>query len=269
MNLRKRALLSRLMAPADDGTGGGGGGTPPQITPEVQALIDAAVAQQVAGLKAKNSELLASNKDIKTKFDALNGQLEGLDMDAVKGLLQKVGQDEETKLIAEGKIDDVFARRTERLQAEHAKQIKAANDRADAAERSSAAVRERALADAVRSAATKAGALPEAADDFVYRSRGQFAFNDVGEVIAVDRDGQAILGKDGKTALSPSEWAESLKETAPHLWPRAAGAGAPGNTGGKATKPFNEMTEAEHVALYRKNPDEFARLQAAATAKKE
>lgn len=41
----------------DDGSQGGGGGTP-EITPEIQAIID----QQVSGLKAKNSELLGKHR---------------------------------------------------------------------------------------------------------------------------------------------------------------------------------------------------------------
>ena len=232
-----------------------------EITPELQSVIDEAVAREVAGLKAKNAELLADKKDLKAKYDQLSGQLDGLDIGAVKTMLEKAGESEEAKLIAEGKIEEVVNKRTERLRAEHARQLQAEKERADAAERSSAALKERALADAVRSAASKAGALTEATDDFVFRSRGMFAFDESGEVVAVDRDGQPIIGKDGKTPVSPLEWAESLKEAAPHLWPRAAGAGAPGNNGGKATKSFNEMTEAERVALHRSNPDKYRQLR--------
>ncbi len=39
---------------------------------------------------------------------------------------------------------------------------------------------------------------------------------------------EVVLGKDGKTPLTPIEWAESLRETAPHLWPKAQGSNAPG-----------------------------------------
>ncbi|MNH16763.1 hypothetical protein D3C79_764120 [compost metagenome] len=52
----------------------------------------------------------------------------------MKGLLAKAGQDEETKLIAEGKLDEVISRRTERLRTDLDKQVKAANERADKAE---------------------------------------------------------------------------------------------------------------------------------------
>ncbi|PGP57105.1 hypothetical protein CN998_32605, partial [Bacillus cereus] len=86
--------------------------------------------------------------------------------------------------------------------------------------------RDKVLGDSIRSAAIKAGALPEAADDLILRAKGQFTLNEEGEAIAVDKEGQAILGKDGKTPLTPLEWAESLRESAPHLWPRASGTNA-------------------------------------------
>ena len=74
-----------------------------------------ALDHAVSGLKTKNSELLGTIKSTKTELDKMKGQFDGLDIEAVKGLLTKVGQDEETKLIAEGKLDEVIARRTERL----------------------------------------------------------------------------------------------------------------------------------------------------------
>ncbi|MFA5662389.1 hypothetical protein, partial [Castellaniella sp.] len=206
--------------------------------------IDAAVA----GLKSKNSELLGSLKTTKADLDALKGQFDGLDIEAVKGLLKKASEDEETRLIAEGKIEDVLAKRTERLRADLAKQLKAQKDRADKAEDFASRFRDRVLSDSIREAATKAGALPEAADDIILRARGTFKLNDAGEPVAMNGD-EVVLGKDGKTPLSPLEWAESLKETAPHLWPRAVGAGQTGDKGGEAAKKRSEMSAADMAAF--------------------
>lgn len=225
---------------------------------KVQEYLD----KEVNGLKSKNQELLGSNRTIKTELEKLKGQFEGLDLDAVKGLLAKVGQDEETKLIAEGKLDEVINRRTERLRTDSDKQIKAANERADKAEAFAAKYSDKVLADSIRAAAIKAGALPEAAEDIILRARGTFKLSDDGEAIATDRDGEVVYGKDGKTPLSPLEWAESLRETAIHLWPRAQGAGQIGDNGGKATKKWGEYTEQERAALARDNPEAFKKLQA-------
>lgn len=254
-----------LMNPAGEGEDGGGSDA---ITPEVQALIDAQVAQQVAGLRAKNGELIAANKEIKAKFQGLSEQLEGFDIEAVKGLLSKASTDEDTRLLAEGKAEELVTRRTERLRAEYEKKLQAEAERANAAEKLSATLREQTVAAAIRDAANKAGALPEASDDFVFRSRGMFSFNEDGEVVALDKDGQVIFGKDGATPMRPSEWADSLRDSAPHLFPRATGAGAMGNPGGKATKSFHDMTEAEHRELYLSNPDKFKQMAAAANTPK-
>src|SRR5690606_31926301 len=92
------------------------------------------VDKEVTGLKSKNSELLGLNKTIKTEFEQFKGQFEGLDEEAVKSLLQQARQDEETKLIAEGKIDEVVSRRTERLRGDYDKQHQAERERAEKAE---------------------------------------------------------------------------------------------------------------------------------------
>src|SRR5690606_22971437 len=69
-----------------------------------------AINTAVSGLKAKNQELLGTIKTTKSELDQLKGQFDGLDMEAVKGLVQRASQDEETRLLAEGKIDEVFNR---------------------------------------------------------------------------------------------------------------------------------------------------------------
>ncbi|MFK3945627.1 hypothetical protein [Pseudomonas fulva] len=224
---------------------------------DVQQYLDG----EVSGLKAKNRELIDSNKTIKTELEGIKGKFDGLDIEAVKGLLTKAGQDEETKLIAEGKLDEVVSRRTERLRSDLDKQIKAANERAEKAEAFAAKYSDKVLADSIRAAAIKAGALPEAAEDIILRARGTFKLSEDGEPIATDRDGQVIYGKDGKSPLSPHEWAESLRETATHLWPRAQGAGPTGDNGGKATQKFSDMTEAERTALFRADPAKYRQLR--------
>ena len=70
---------------------GGGGSAAPTVAPEVQALIDSAVA----GLKNKNSEILGSLKATKEQL----ARFEGIDPDAMKALLSKFSEDEDAALI--------------------------------------------------------------------------------------------------------------------------------------------------------------------------
>lgn len=225
---------------------------------KVQEYLD----KEVSGLKSKNQELLGSLKTTKAELDGLKGQFEGLDIDAVKGLLDRASKDDETRLLAEGKLDEVVTKRTERLRTDMEKQLKAQQERADKAEAFAKRFSDKVLADSIRAAALKAGALPEASEDIILRARGTFTLDENGEAVAVDPDGQVIYGKDGKTPLNPLEWAESLRETATHLWPRAQGAGPTGDNGGKATKKWGDLNETERAALARDNPEAFKKLLA-------
>lgn len=254
-----RNMLIKYYAPAgeEDNSGGGGDGAP-EITPEIQKLIDEQVSAQVSGLKNKNTELLGK---LKESTESLK-RFDGIDPDAVRSILQRFSDDEEAKLIADGKIDEVLNKRTERLRADVDKQIKAANDRADKAEVFSNKFRDRVLADAIRAAASTVGALPEASDDLILRAKGTFQLNDEGEAVAVDANGDVLFGKDGKTPLSPAEWAESLKESAPHLFPRAEGTDAGGHKQqGSGALKRSEMTSADKTAYIRKHGQQaFLRL---------
>lgn len=213
------------------------------------------LSQEVSGLKAKNTELLRTVKSAKGELDQFKDQFDGLDIEAVKLLLSKASEDEETRLIAEGKIDELVNRRTERLRGDYEKQLQAEKERADSAESFANQFKDKVLADSIREAALKAGALPEASEDIILRAKSTFTLNEHGEAVAVDRNGEVIYSKDGKTPLSPLEWAESLREAAPHLWPRAQGAGQTGDNGGKAinTQKRSDMSAEEMATFVREH----------------
>lgn len=232
MPIWKKALFSRLMNQQSGEGGEGGGGN--AITPEVQAIIDSKVNEAVTGLKAKNTELLGKLKDVSSNLQ----RFDGIDPDAVRAILSKFASDEEAGLIAKGDIDTVLKNRTERMQSEFEKQIKGRDDAINQLHAKAAKLAAGKVSGALTQAASKAGALPEAMEDIVLRGQGQgWNINDDGEVVAL-REGAVVLGKDGKTPLSPQEWAESLRETAPHLWPKAQGTGATGATGGGNRTPI-------------------------------
>ncbi len=219
-NLNQR-LFARYESPADDEASGGGGGD------DQAAAIKAAVDAAVAGLKAKNTELLGSLKERNTKLQ----EFDGIDPVAVRSILSKFASDEEAGLIAKGDIDTVLKKRTERMQTEHLRTLKAEQDARAKAEGKASKLSARTLAGAIRDAAIKAGALPEAMEDIVLRAGPTWRLSDDGDPVAMTGD-EVVLGKDGRTPLTPMEWAESLRETAPHLWPRAQGTNAPGSGSG-------------------------------------
>ncbi|WP_374447410.1 hypothetical protein [Providencia sp.] len=232
---------------------GGGAGGAPEITPEIQTIID----QQVSGLKAKNAELLGK---IKEQGDNLK-RFDGIDPDTVKGMLKRFENDEEAKLIADGKIDEVINKRTERMRGDTDKQLKEANAKVEKAEAFANKFRARVLGDEIRSAAGKAGALSSAQEDLILRAKGIFQINDEGQAVAVDEDGNPIMGKDGRTPLSPVEWVESLKENAPHLFPAASGTDAGKHKQGGAHLKRSQMSASEKAEYIRRHGrDTYLRL---------
>lgn len=249
MPIWKQALLSRYHSPADDGAGGGAGGGDDQAA-AIQKAVDAAVA----GLKAKNQELLGTLKERSEKLK----EFDGIDPVAVRSILKRFTDDEESALIAKGEIDTVLSKRTERMQADYEKKLKAEQEQRARSEGKASKLAARTLAGAVRDAAIKAGALTEAMEDIVLRAGPIWRLNDDGEPVAMSGD-EVILSKDGKTPLTPQEWAESLRETAPHLWPKAQGSNAPGSGSGPRgskqktmTRPdFDAASQAERTAFFK------------------
>ena len=214
--------------------------------PAVQALID----QQVLGLKNKNTELIQVQKGLKTQLDTF----EGIDPVAVRAILTKFSSEEEAELIAKGKIDEVLSKRTERLSADWQKKVDAEKGTVQKLSAANQRLAARALSEAISKAAIKAGALPEAIEDITLRAKGAgWSIDEEGNPVAKAGD-DIVFGKDGKTALTPNEWAESLRETAPHLWPRAQGSGAPGSNGSKAvTGDFSKLSPEDRISRYRES----------------
>jgi hypothetical protein len=233
-----REINRKFYSEAQEGGDAGGGAT---ITPEVQALIDKAVAENTQGLKNKNTELLGKQKVLSEKLK----QFEGIDPEAVRTILQRFSDDEEAKLISAGKIDEVLSKRTERFRNEFDKKLKAEQERADSAQKKAEKYSGIVLSNKMTSAALKAGALPEALEDISLRAKGMFILSDDGEAVAIGQDGEPLLGKDGKTPLTPQEWVESLKDNAPHLFPRAEGTGSGGHKSGGANLVRSKMTSTE------------------------
>lgn len=241
MSYLKRKLLSQVFRNEAGEHGESGGGAP-----TTEQLIAEAVAKEVAGLKAKNQELLGKVKESTETLKAF----EGIDPVKTREMLARFENDAEAKLIAEGKMSEVIEKRTERLRADYDKKLQAEAEARSRSEGKAAKLAQRTLAGALRDAAIKTGALPEAMDDIVLRAGGIWRLSDDGEAVAMNGE-EIILGKDGKTPLTPIEWAESLRETAAHLWPKAQGTNAPGSSSGARgaqTKKASAMSPAEKAA---------------------
>jgi len=221
--------------------GGNAGG---DISADVQAIIDAKVTEAVTGLKAKNGELLGKLKETGERLKSFDG----IDPDAVRSMLQKFSDDDEAKLIASGKVDEVLTKRAERMQADFAKEVQAAKDETAKYQTRAEKLNGRVLKGEVLSEASTAGVGAFAMEDAELAATRMFTIDDEGNPVA--RDG--VLGKNGKP-LTLKEWFAEVKETRPHWFPASANGGDAGHGKGKTAKSvtrsaFDAMQPVDRVA---------------------
>lgn len=209
--------------------------------PAIRTAIQQAVDEATQGLKAKRDEILGEKRDLKAKYDALAKQWEGFDPEAVRGLMEKIANDEDTKLIAEGKSDVVIERRTEAMRRDAEMKVTKAVERAEAAEATvkekDAKIAELIIDATVRDAAAEAEIQKSALPDVLLRARSIFALNDEYEIEARKPDGTMIVGKEGKGSMTPAEWlVDVMKTEAPHWWAPSNGGGLQSGRQGGAPK---------------------------------
>lgn len=250
------------MAPENGGEGGGSGGgegggsgNGGADDAAVQARIQQEVEKAVSGLKSKNSELLGKLKE----RDEQIKKFDGIDPDAVRNILKRFADDEEAKLIADGKIDEVLNKRTERMRGDFEKKLTDAQKQAQEAVERAKSYEGKVLENSLMAAAAKVGVHQHAIEDVLFRGRAMFALDSNGQAVMLDDENKPVLGKDGKTPFSPGEWLEGMKEKAPHWFPATAsggGAGGGGGGGGGGTKGnFGGSKEERQAAIAAKYPN--------------
>lgn len=241
----------------EGGEGGeGGGGSGPAITPEIQALIDAQVSTAVNGLKAKNTELLGKFKETSDKLKSFDG----IDPTAVRTILQRFSEDDEAKLIAEGKIDEVLSKRTERMKSSYDKDLQAAKAEADRHASRTEKFASRVLKGEVIGAASDAGVHKFAMEDAMLAASRDFELDDEGNPVA--KEGR--FGKNGQP-LTLSEWFGEMKETRPHWFPATAsgsGAGHGQGSGGNASNRSKMSSKDKSAYITKHGKDAYLALPA-------
>lgn len=221
--------LKQFYMQEEGGDGGNGdGGQGPEISPEVQKMIEAraeALAnERTSGLKSKNTQVILENKELKAALKPF----EGFDAEALRSMMGRIDNDEEARLLASGKFEEAMSKRTERMK--HSYEQETAKERAarEAAESRAEKFQRRVLENGIRAEAAAAGIHQHAIDDALYRAGGTFQLDDEGNPVAVE----GAYGKDGKP-LTLKEWFADMKEKAPHWWPATGNGGGAGHGGGK------------------------------------
>lgn len=224
MKFRNMFLKYGYQSQAGEEPGGAGGAAATFTQAQLDEAVARAVAEQTAGLKAKNGEVIGDNKKLKEQL----ARFDGIDPEQVRAILKNFADGEEAKLIAEGKIDEVLAKRTDKLKGEHQKQLQGKDE--EIGTLSARVQKLSALAvNGALAAAGEKGALPESMEAIQALAKGVFVTDDEGNVVALDADGDVVFGKDGKSPLQVAEWLDGLKERMPNLFAMPKGANVRGS----------------------------------------
>lgn len=207
---------------------------------EAETAYQARLDAEVKGLKDKNSELLGKIK----AFD-------GLDPAQMKQMKERLDQDEDAKLLAEGKKNVVIEKYTERMRASHAEELKAKDERIAAEAARADAWRGSVLDNQIR--AVTSGLHKGAVEDALLAARQLFTLDAKGNAVQLDSEGTPVLGKDGKTPFSPSEWIELQRQLKPHWFPIASsGSGSGGSReSGKTVRDLSNLSPTERLTAAR------------------
>ncbi len=237
----------------DKGQGSGG--------VDVQAQIKEAVRKATEGLNTKNQQLLDELKNTKEKAK----QFDGLDLEKLKNLQKHMDESEEAKLIADGKLDEVFNRRFARVNEDNQTRLNALAQSKEESDKKATKYEELYSKERIRNqairAAEKSGVNPDAIDDVVDKVLARFSLGEDGSLEARDEKGGLIMSKDGKTVLQPEEYInETLKSKFSYYWPSSQGAGF-GGGGRDSGGSMDVNDEKVLVAAKSKNLSEFRRLR--------
>jgi hypothetical protein len=144
--------------------------------------------------------------------------------------MKQLEESEEARLMADGKLDEVVAKRFERKEKDFLKQIESLQSEVEEWKSHTSkwnnGYNNLKVETEVNSAADSLGLFGHAKPDALAAARSVFSIDQDGNIVALDADGNVQMGKSGKDPLQPQEWLEGMKEKRPHWWPAPQGGGA-------------------------------------------
>jgi prefoldin subunit 5 len=226
---KNRYSSNICFADGDDAGGDEGNADIDFSNPLIKDYVQRQVNEAITGLKTKNTELLGKYQETKTKLEGY-GEISSDQVKKIMGVLQG---NEEAQLLADGKFEEVVAKRLDRVKAEYDDKLTGMTSELEKLNGETGKYKklyqERILGDQLRAIAIKEGVLPEAYDDVLRRGFDIFSLAEDGTIEARNENGELL--KDKKDMLlTPERFINALKETSPYYWPASQGSGAQSQT---------------------------------------
>lgn len=193
---------------------------------EIQTEVQKKLEAETKGLKDSKSQILNELKQAKEAAKLW----EGYDHEQIETIMNRIQNDEETRLMSEGKLDEVLARRTESMKRDYEQRIQVTEAKLNEYD-STLKQKDEKLASLVidgqiREAYVGLGFEPSAMQHILRQGRDVFKMDENGRAVPRDSEGNILFGKDGKSQMSATEWLEKLADEQKFLRPASSGAGA-------------------------------------------
>lgn len=195
-------------------------------------VLDTEGGEDVSGLKGALGKEREARASLERTLADLKKQLGDADPAKAREAVKKLQDLEDKKLIEEGKVEELLAARTKRMQDDYEAKLRETSDALAAREKQ---ISELVIDNALRAVATTAKVRATAVDDFLERGRKVYRLKD-GKAVPMNGD-EIIFGKKGNEPMPMDEWAAGLTSAAPHLFEGSTGGGAAPSAGG-AGKPY-------------------------------
>lgn len=209
--------------------------------------------KKIAEFRDNNIALRKQVEDLQQDMDAKLKAFEGLDeeqLEQMKQAMEQQQQIKDKKLIEEGKIEELFQQRIERMNADHSGQVEGLQKQLNKilSERDSYRTKlSDTLIDNSISQAIGEVAVPRkgAMRDILARARAVWKVDDEGSLIPMNGD-TVMYGPKGDAPLTPQEWGGLLFKEAPYLFEGNVGGGAQGGHS-KGAQGTVEWADADNI----------------------
>jgi hypothetical protein len=203
--------------------------------PEVQAAVAAETAkiqaqmeEKYKGLENNKAQILAEKKKLQEEYESVKSKFQGKDPEEIAKILDHYEKNAEAQMTE----DERIMKRTEIMRRDFANKETALLTELEAERKrvkSLAEDKKRFVVDSkVREAAMKL-VEPEFIDYAMRLGRETFSLTDTDEIVALNSDGTTILGRDGRSVLSPEDWLVEMQGKVPSMFKTSSGSGAKGS----------------------------------------